>query len=264
LIIDAHTHIFPDKIAVKASENIGGFYGIPMLHDGTADVLLESGKSAGVGKFLIHSVAVTPEQVSGINTFISEAAARHPEFIGFAAMHPDMKNAEAELGRAEKLRLCGVKLHPDFQRFEIDGKKAENLIKHIEGRFPLLIHAGDKRYGFSNPKRIAAMLDKFPKLDVICAHFGGYTEWDDALEYLAGRRLWVDTSSSLPFISPEKARNLINAFGEDRVFFGTDYPMWDAADELALIEKLNLPQAVQEKIFYKNICSLMNIPCKGA
>jgi len=257
--IDAHAHIFPNKIAAKASYNIGEFYGLPMRYDGTADTLLAAGKRAGVERFVVCSVAMSPEQVSSINNFIAEAAAAHPEFIGFAALHQDMRDIESELARAQTLGLRGVKLHPDFQRFSLSSPGAERLFCAIEGKMPLILHAGDKRFDYSSPRHIAAMLDKHPGLDIICAHFGGYCEWDDAINYLAGRRIWVDTSSSLAFMPPEQALRLIDAFGSDNIVFGTDYPMWDASDELELIERLKLPDDVLEKILFKNICSLLNI-----
>jgi hypothetical protein len=127
----------------------------------------------------------------------------------------------------------------------------------MAGRLPLLVHAGDCRYEFSNPKRIANVLDRFPKLDMICAHFGGYTEWDAAENLLAGRRVWVDTSSSLMFINPERARSLIESFGADRVIFGSDYPMWDVKDELERFNAISLPDEAREMILWKNIMNLL-------
>ncbi|MDR1663588.1 MAG: amidohydrolase family protein [Clostridiales bacterium] len=258
-IIDAHAHIYPDKIALKAAMGVGAFYGLPMRHDGTVSRLLETGKKAGIHKFLVHSVATSPAQVQSINNFIANTVLAHAEFIGFATAHQDLENMERELERAFALGLRGVKLHPDFQRFRIDDPKLDRLYAFLEGRYPLLLHAGDDRYDFSGPARIANIVKRFPKLDVICAHLGGYTEWDAAGRLLAGRRLWVDTSSSLHFMSVEKARGLIEAYGEDRVIFGTDYPMWDAAEEMERFDKLNLTEAARGKILYKNICGLLNL-----
>ena len=89
-IIDAHVHIYPDKIALKASKAIGDFYGIPMDYDGTVNGLLEVGKKAGISRYLVHSVATTPHQVHSINTFILEQLKAHKEFIGFITLHPDL------------------------------------------------------------------------------------------------------------------------------------------------------------------------------
>jgi predicted TIM-barrel fold metal-dependent hydrolase len=259
LIIDAHAHIYPDKIAEKAALRIGEFYGIPMRHDGTVGTLLATGKAAGVGKFLVHSVATVPEQVASINNFIAEAAAAHSEFIGFATLHPGLAAPEAEVERVLALGLRGVKLHPDFQKFQLDDPELDRLYKALEGRLPLLIHAGDSRYNFSGPGKVKRLLRKFPGLNVIAAHFGGWSEWEEAERTLVGERLWVDTSSSLPFLSPGQGRRLIEAFGPDRVLFGTDYPMWDAGEELERFAALGLPEAVKRKVLGENLRGVVDV-----
>ncbi len=259
MIFDVHCHVFPDKVALKASASIGGFYGIPIKHDGTVDTLLRTGNRAGVGRFLIHSVATNPGQVQKANDFIAATAQAHNDkFVGFGTMHQDFENVKDELARIKSLGLRGIKLHPDIQGFAFDDPVMYKLYSLMEGEMTLLVHAGDKRYDFSGPARIASVLDKFPGLDVICAHLGGYSEWDGAEQILAGRRLWVDTCSSLPFITPERARRLIAAFGAERVLFGTDYPMWDAAEEMERFNALGLSEEQRERILWKNAEELLN------
>lgn len=257
-IIDAHAHVFPSKIAAKATKSIGAFYDIPMDLDGSVETLLQMKKQYGISKFLIQSVATTPVQVHSINDFIARTVEEHPDtFIGFGALHPDMEEPEKEIERILSLGLKGVKLHPDFQKFEADSLAAMRLYEPMEGRLPLLIHAGDKRYHYSHPSQIANIIDRFPNLDVIAAHFGGWSEWDAAPKYLQGRRVWVDTSSSLYEITPEKARELIDCFGEDFVFFGTDYPMWKVNEELERLNQLELSDEQLEKILHLNVERLL-------
>lgn len=254
MIIDAHAHIFPNKIAEKAVAGIGSFYSeLKMRCDGTAEGLISSGAAAGITKFIVQSVATVPEQVESINNFIVRSVKKYPDnFIGFAAMHPDCPDIEKEIERAISLGLKGVKLHPDFQRFCIDDPKAMKIYEIIEGRLPLLLHTGDSRYQWSKPSRLVRVLEAFPKLDVIAAHFGGWSEWDDAAEVLGGKRLWVDTSSSLYAMSPQRARELIDIFGVENVLFGTDYPMWTAADEMELFDKIDLTEREREMILCEN------------
>ena len=261
MIIDAHAHIFPDKIAEKAVAGIGSFYsGLKMHLDGTAETLIKTGEAAGISKFVVQSVATVPAQVEGINNFIADCVKNYPDkFIGFAAMHPDHENIEAEIDRAISLGLKGVKLHPDFQKFPIDDKRAMKIYEIIEGRLPLLIHMGDSRYNWSHPEMLAKVLDAFPKLDVIGAHFGGWSEWDEAEKLLGGRRLWVDTSSSLYAMTPERAKELIDAYGAENVMFGTDYPMWTAEDELKMFDKIPLSDKEREMILHENAERLLGI-----
>lgn len=259
MIIDAHTHIYPDKIAAKASVNIGKFYDINMHYDGSVNELLREGKAAGIDRFLVCSVATTPAQVAHINDFIAGEVQKHDEFFGFATLHPDMEDMEAEVERIISLGLKGVKLHSDFQRFLLDEPRAMKIYELLEGRLPLLIHAGDKRYEYSKPRRIANIARAFPGLKIIAAHFGGYSEWDNAAAELAGTGVYADTSSALFMLDKRSALSMMKVFGEDKLFFGTDYPMWDAAQELARFRTLGLPGDVSENILHKNLEALLGI-----
>ena len=262
MIIDAHAHIFPDKIAEKAVAGIGSFYSqLTMMNmNGSAETLIKTGEAAGVSKFLVQSVATVSAQVESINNFIADSVKKYPDkFIGFAAMHPDYEKVEQEIDRAISLGLKGVKLHPDFQEFAIDDERAMKIYEVIEGRLPLLIHMGDSRYNWSKPEMLAKVLDRFPKLDVIGAHFGGWSEWDRAEEILGGKRLWVDTSSSLYSMTPERARELIDAYGVENVLFGTDFPMWTAESELKMFDKIPLSEREREMILHENAERLLGL-----
>ena len=259
-IIDIHAHIFPDKIAEKASANVGAFYNLSMKHDGKIRTLLDMGDRYGIDRFLVHSVATTAEQVESINSFISGVVkAYNGRFIGFATLHPDYKNTEKEIDRAVSLGLKGIKLHPDFQRFHIDCKEAMGLYEVLEGRLPLLIHTGDYRYEYSKPQRLAKVLDRFPRLQVIAAHFGGWSEWDKGAEALAGRNVYVDTSSTFYANPLEKVRFLFKLFGSDHIMFGSDYPMWNPGTEIEFIRRLELDERDLEKIMHENVEKLLGI-----
>lgn len=259
-IIDFHAHIFPDKIAQKASAAIGDFYGIPMKYDGAVSTLLELGGKAGVDVFIVHSVATIPQQVAPINDFIVQAAAQHPgRLIGFATMHPDYPSIGREIDRIVSLGLKGIKIHPDFQKFHLDSKGAFAIYEAIEGRLPILIHTGDYRYDYSKAERMLAVLKRFPKLDAVCAHFGGWSEWEDAAAVLRGSRVMVDTSSSLYAISPEQAGKLIGDYGADNVLFGSDYPMWGPEKELEYFNRIELTDADREKILHGNAERLLGL-----
>jgi hypothetical protein len=254
-IIDSHVHIYPDKIAERASQSISDFYDIHVKHDGTISKLLEICMRNNIVKCVACSVATEADKVGIINDYMAEAAKQSNGFFAcLCALHPAMSapQIEAELTRAEALGLRGIKLHPDIQRFELDSPDVFKIYERAEGRFPILFHTGDHRYNFSNPKRLANVLRAFPQLTAIGAHFGGWSEWKDCGCLEGFENLYVDTSSSLYELPPEEANELIQMYGEERVLFGTDYPMWDAEGELAFIEKLNLSERAKELIFYEN------------
>jgi len=238
MIVDFHTHVFPDAIAQKASDSIGKFYDLPTQFDGTLDTLLRLGQAAGVERFVVHSVATTPGQTASINGFIAGLCRDNPGVSGFATIHPDQPDMAGEVERALELGLKGVKIHSDMQRVPLDDPRMYPLYDLIEGRAPLLAHAGDSRFDYSNPGRLTRVLDDFPRLEVIGAHFGGWSVWREALDALQGRRIFVDC--------------LIRGYGAERVLFGSDYPMWDPGEELKHLEQLGLSACEMDCILYEN------------
>lgn len=258
-IIDAHCHIYPQKIAAKAVAAIGNFYDIRMSEDGTAASLIREGESIGVEKYVVHSTATTVHQVRSINEYIYGEMQAHPEFIGFMTLHNEMTDEaiEKEVELALSRGMKGVKLHPDFQKFNIDD--AENIYRVTAGKLPVLLHMGDKRYDFSSPERLRKMAEKYPEQTFIGAHFGGYSVWDkvECLKDLPN--VYFDTSSSLWFLDKAKAADLIHRFGHERYFFGTDFPMWRHDEELKRFLALDLTEEEREDILYNNVAKLLGV-----
>ena len=153
-VIDAHAHIYPNKIASRAVDAVGDFYLIDMFGEGTVEHLLSAPQHARITHFIVHSVASTPGSVESINNFIAEQCRQHPEFIGFMAMHQDYPEPEKEIERAIGLGLKGMKLHPDTQHVNMDDPRLMNVYEMIEGRLPIVIHTGDYRYDYSHPRRL--------------------------------------------------------------------------------------------------------------
>lgn len=261
-VINAHCHIYPEKIASKAVEGIRDFYDLNMSLNGKTDDLIRDGNKVGVVHYLVHSVATTPKQVKSINEFISDEVNAHPDlFTGFGTLHPDSDDIEGDFNHLLDLGLKGVKLHPDFQLFALNEKRAFDLGEVInEGDVPLLIHCGDFRYNYSNPEQLIPFLDKFPDLTVIGAHFAGWSMWEEATQQLAGRKnLYVDLSSSLYALSSQTANELIHAYGADRVLWGTDYPMWESVSEMEYFDKIDLTDKERSMILYENAAKLLNL-----
>lgn len=251
LKIDSHVHIFPDKIAAKASVGVGGFYDMMTRHDGSVAVMLQEEDKAGVSRVIAHSVATTPAQVDHINTFIMATHDANPgRIIPFAALHPDTPDMENVIQGIIDSGFRGIKVHPDFQEFKLDEPRSLKMFSMIAGKLPVLIHTGDFRYDYSNPNRMGKLLDELPELTAICAHLGGWSVFDEARRVLSGRKLYVDTSSSLYDLKPDHAAELIRAFGADHVMFGTDFPMWTPSEEIERFEALPLTEVEKEQIYH--------------
>ncbi len=261
-IIDAHCHIYPDKIAKKAAKATCDFYsGLGSTLDGTVSTLLKEADIAGIEHCIVQSVATTPKQVSRINSFIANSVTKSKgKFTGLGTLHPDSEDVKADIDEIIGLGLKGVKLHPDIQQFKIDDYRMLKIYELCEGRLPLLVHTGDNRYDYSNPNRMIPVLDIYKNLTVIGAHFGGWSIWEEATQKLSGyKNFYVDCSSSLYAITPEKAKELITIYGTNRVLFGTDYPMWKPKDEIERFMQIDLTDKQREDILYNNSARLFNI-----
>lgn len=259
-IIDFHAHVYPDKIADRATAAVGEFYDLPMESKGSVTTLLENAGKAGFERSVIHSVATSDHQVMRINDFIASQVSEHPDRLsGFGTLHQDFEDKIGETQRCMSMGLKGIKLHPDTQKFNIDDERFYELYDYMQGRYPLLIHTGDFRYDYSHPRRLKKILGMFPGLTVIGAHFGGWSLWDEAYECLRDENCMVDTSSSSGFMDTGHFERLIKNYGADRVLFGTDFPMWDGSAELERFMRVKISDDEREKILYKNAEAILKI-----
>ncbi len=249
-LIDVHTHVYPEKVARKATLSICDFYDMGSDNTGTSEELIEKGRSVGVEKYLILPVAVRPGLASGINEFIKSECDAHSEFIGFGTVHAEMDDIISEIDHIRSLGLRGIKMHPDTQMFNIDDERLYPMYEEIQGELPIYLHTGDYRYDYSHPRRLRRVLNDFPKLQAVAAHLGGWSVQDIAQEYLRDTDCLVDISSSLMFIEPEKAVEYIRNFGVDRVMFGSDFPLGSPEVEVERFMKLPLTDTEREQIAY--------------
>ena len=255
--IDAHCHIYPDKIACRAVAGTDNFYGLNSVYGGTVADLIKKGTDAGIDHFIVQSVATSPKQVKSINEFIAQSVkAGNGKFTGLGTLHPDSTDISGDIKHLMELGLKGVKLHPDIQAFKIDDYRCLKIYELCEDRkLPILMHTGDYRYDYSNPNRMLPILEIYNSLTVVGAHLGGWSVWDDACEHLAGfPNFYVDCSSCFPFMEKDKAKEIIRHFGADKVLFGTDYPMWPYEKEIDYFLSLGLDE--------DEIMSILNINAK--
>jgi len=265
-IFDIHTHIYPEKIAAKASVNLGAFYNFVVEGEGTYADLERVGSREGVRGFLLLGVATNPTQVKGVNDFIAETVSlsrsRGYHTYGFLGIHQDYPDFSAELDRCAHMGLCGVKIHPDIQRVDIDDVRLFELYSMMEGKMPLYLHMGDDRpqYRYSSPAKLVHILEEFPRLTVVAAHLGGYKAWEEAVPLLAGREnVWYDTSSALWAITPAYANGVISKIGTERLMFGTDYPVKNTDEEVRNVLALDLTDDERENVFWNNAARFFGI-----
>ncbi len=261
-VIDSHCHIYPPKIAEKAIGGTDNFYGVVSSEHGLGGELISKKEEYGVDRFIVQSVATTAKQVKSINEFIaSEVEGSHGLFTGLGTLYPDSPDLVSDYMHLRSLGLHGVKLHPDIQNFKLDDYRCLKIYELCEqDNMPILIHTGDNRYDNSNPNRLIPILKIYSGLRIVGAHLGAYSLWDEGSRVLCEiENLYVDCSSSFSFIGGEAAREIILRYGEDKVLFGTDYPMWNPKKELDTFFSLGFSDEMNKKILSENAIKVFGI-----
>lgn len=256
-IIDVHTHIWPDKIAIRAADNIVNYYSLPRQGDGSIAGIFEGARGFDNIRFVISSATLKPDTAHAQvgNDFLINTANSDNRFIPLCSFHPEMGFDEAvsELERCKKLGAKGIKIHADFQRFYIDAPNALEIYKEAARlKLPILFHVGDKNTDFSTPKRVCNILEQIPELTIIAAHMCGYSVWDEAEKYLIGAPVYTDTSEALLGMDGKGLYRLIEKHGVDKVMFGSDYPLWNTDFTFNQIESIGLSESEKDAVYSAN------------
>ncbi|WP_235735523.1 amidohydrolase family protein [Nocardioides alcanivorans] len=242
MIIDAHAHVWPDKIADLALNANR----LPDLHargDGTVGGLTADMQASGVSMSCCLGIANQARHVDSVNRFVSELSADNR--FGFGTVHVDL-SVEDNIASLKRHGIRAVKIHPLFQGFALDDPRLWAILEAFGDEIAVITHVGEggspETNRLSSPRMIADIARQFPQLKLMACHFGGYKILDDAEEMLAGADVVLETSwpPSLKTLRPERVRNLIRKHGAERIVFGSDWPMTSPAEEIAAIEGLGL------------------------
>ena len=261
-VIDSRCHIYPEKIAARAILGTDSFYGVTSSEHGTGSELMAKREEYGIDRFVVQSVATTAKQVRSINEFIAQEVEKSKGmFIGLGTLYPDSPDLVSDYKHLRELGLRGVKLHPDIQQFKIDDYRCLKIYELCEqDDVPILMHTGDRRYDKSNPNRLWPIMQIYKGLRVIGAHLGGWSVWEEASRRLCEfENLYVDCSSTFPFISTDRAYEMMRRYGADKILFGTDYPMWSPKKELEVFFELDFSDEERKKILSENALKVYGI-----
>ena len=282
MIVDIHTHTFPDKIAGRTIEKLQGVSHSAAFSDGTAAGLRASMARAGVDRSVVLPVATHPGQVERVN----DASARMNEtteetgILSLGCIHPDFANWREELERVAALGLRGVKLHPVYQGVDLDDVRYLRILERC-GELGLVVitHAGWD-IGFPgqvncSPQMVLRAVKQVGPVKLVLAHMGGWRCWDEVEELLWDTGVYLDTAFSLGSITPLDDgyytpedlplldeggfMALVRKFGPRRVLFGTDSPWDDQAQAIARIRALPLTPEEREAILGGNAVKLLGL-----
>ncbi|NPV53037.1 MAG: amidohydrolase [Firmicutes bacterium] len=265
MVIDFHTHCFPDKLARRAIAKLEESAGEKAYLDGTVSGLLRSMDRAGIDLSILQPVATRPGQERSINEWAWACTARAPgRILSFGSIHPDSRDWRDEIRRIADYGLKGVKFHPDYQEFYVDEPRVFPVYEALcaEG-LVILFHAGID-IGLPEPchcppERLRKVIQRLPEGKWVAAHMGGWRCWDEVEAGLVGQPLYFDTSYSYPWLGAARMRSLILAHGVDRILFGTDSPWADQAQAVAEIHDLGLPLEMEKTILGGNAAALLGL-----
>lgn len=265
MIIDFHTHIFPDKIAAKTIEHLENASGITAATDGTLSGLLTSMDNNGVDLSVIMPVVTKTSQFETVNNFAAETNIKYNgRLLSFGGIHPDSVDYKTELNRIKELGLPGIKLHPDYQGVMIDDTRYMNIIEYADSLgLIVLVHAGID-IGLPEPvhcppNKARAVIDSIKPHKMILAHFGGWKQWEEVYDCIAGTDVYLDTSFTFDYIEQEMFMKILKKHGYKKVLFATDSPWSDAKKTAEIIKSLSIGQEQIEAILSGNAKKLLNL-----
>jgi hypothetical protein len=262
MIIDIHTHVFPDNLAKGAIENLSNKSNISALTDGTINNTVEFMKKCGIDYFVVQNIAVTERSQKKVNDFTISLDSEN--IIAFGSVNPFSNEAISELIRLKNNGIKGIKFHNEYQNFNPDDENALKIYeKCIELGLVIMFHGG-KDLGFvppyhSMPEKFLNVYKNLPYNKYIIAHMGGYAMYKDAVKYLADTLINIDTSYALPIMDKKLSEYVIDAFTTKRVLFGSDCPWSSPAQNLQALKKLKYQNEDYERITYLNAIELLNI-----
>ena len=282
MIIDIHTHIFPDKMAAAVIDKLSQTSKSVAFTDGTLGGLIEAMNNGGVDMSVILPVATNHHQVEKVNEVSYNLNERHSEdgIISFGCMHPDYEDYSKELSRLKELGFKGIKVHPVYQNTDLDDIKYLRIFERAaELELIVVTHAG-LDIGFPgvvrcSPKMSRHVVDEIGNFKLVLAHMGGWKNWDEVPKYLADTKVYIDTAFSTGTITPrpdsvwnaedlkmlneEQFMTLFEAFGANRILFGTDSPWSRQSDSIDFIERLPISAEDRAKILGGNAAEMLGV-----
>ena len=267
MVIDFHTHIFPDKIAEATINALSKSANIPPHSGGNLAGLLESMNKNGIDACVNLPVLTKATQLDSILRFADSLKEEEKKsVIFFAGFHPDIENYEERLKEIKEKGFLGIKLHPDYQGVFFDDQRYINILKEAKKLDLITVtHAGfDGAFVGEEikctPKRVLRLLDAIGGYDkLVLAHLGGNELFDDVYNELAGESVYFDTSYVLPFLTQGQFEKMVAKHDDSKILFATDSPWQDQGKMVEIIKSYRMGKETEEKILCENARKLLKI-----
>ncbi|MBR2871368.1 MAG: amidohydrolase family protein [Clostridia bacterium] len=270
MVVDFHTHVFPDKIAKATISSLENAASNRACFDGTVGGLISHMKKSGVDISVNLPVLTKPSQFESVCRFgvsINEmfASSKVNKIISFAGIHPDCDNIPEKMKFLKDNGFLGVKIHPDYQNAFINHPGYIQILSCAKDLDMIVVtHAGvDDGYIGEPvkcpPELCLEVINKVGHSKFVLGHFGGHSQWDRVYNLLCGKDVYFDTAFTFHEIDKDLFVDIVNKHGEDKILFATDCPWRDQKDDLSIFSKINLSEGIKQKILYKNAFELLGI-----
>lgn len=282
MIIDFHTHTFPDKISARVVDKLANVAHSKPFTDGSVRGLLSSMKEAGADYSVNLPVMTAAEQVEKVN---SSLIAQREQLLSngiitFGGMHPAYEHCRSELKRLKENGILGIKLHPAYQAVDLDDIRMLRIIDCAsELGLITLVHAGIdigiNDHNYSSVSHILKVLDQVHPTKLVLAHMGNWGCWEETERELAGAPVWFDTAFSVGAITPYPGQDnllyrtanlsdeafirLVRRHGSDKILFATDSPWESQKDYIQRINRMALTPQEKEQILFANAAKLLGL-----
>ncbi len=283
LIIDFHTHTFPDKISEGVLAKLSKLSHTQYFTNGSVSGLLASMEEACVSYSVNLPVMTDAKQVEKVNgALIAEKDMLFSKgIITFGGMHPDYVAYKKELLHLKEHGILGIKVHPAYQNTDIDDIRMLRIIDAAsELGLIVLTHAGidigiyDPNY--TSVRQILNVINQVHPPKLVLAHMGNWACWDDVEQYLCGAPVWFDTAFAIGPITQDQAKSgtpylqsnlsaeafvrIVRKHGADKILFATDSPWESQKDYVGRVEAMPLDKTEKDLIFSGNAVKLLGLP----
>lgn len=264
MIIDFHAHVFPDALAPKAkkslTESINNLY--EPVTDLTVGGLLERMDEWGIDISVTQPVITKLSQLKTTNEWAAGTAS--DRIVPFGGIFPHTDDYKRDIDFAASFGFRGLKFHPEYQDFIVDAPEMLEIYDYALSKgLILLFHAGAdpafKAPFRSSPAQFAHILDEMKGGVIVAAHFGGQSMWDEVLNVLAGRDIYLDTSMGFEYFTEKQFLDILSAHGSEKILFASDSPWSNTGRELEHLRSMPITDAQKENILCCNAQRILGL-----
>ena len=264
MIIDFHTHVFPDELAEKAlsvlTSNLNDL--LTPVSNATLGGLISNMNAWGIDVSVVQPINTKQGQTRKINEWAASICS--DRVVSFGSIFPHTDNYQRDIDFVVSLGLKGLKFHAEYQNFSIDEEKMLRIYDYAMSKGLIVFHHAGFDYGMpppykSSPRQFARIADAMRGGILVAAHLGGHAQWDEVEAHLAGRNIYLDTSMGFEYYSKEQFLQIVKKHGADKILFASDSPWSSAKAEVERLSAMPLSENEKNSILFENAKRILKL-----